>query len=50
MIPMIRRTIKLAAPAATNLTPISTSLIHMWEKEAEKKALKSNAERNQSQK
>jgi hypothetical protein len=41
---------KRAAPAEINLIAISTSQIHMLAKEAERKALKSNAERNQSQK
>ena len=47
---MNRRTTKPAAQVEINSTAILTSLIHMSEKEAERKALKSNAERNQSQK
>ena len=41
---------KQAAPAEINLIAISTLQIHMLAKEEERKAQKSNAERNQSQK
>jgi hypothetical protein len=49
MILMIKRIMKLAAPAGINSTAISTSLIHMPAKEEERKVLKSKEERNQSQ-
>lgn len=50
MIPRMKKIMKLAAQVEINLIVISTLQIHMLAKEEERKAQKSNAERNQSQK